>query len=163
MLKSKITAAALTLGLAALWSSQAAAQGEPVPPTAERPVTESRRPNVPMLTSGATSLAAGYVPSAVVAMTSNRRGDDNLYYPVAGPWMDLAERRGCAPHSCTTEAIYKGGLVAAGVAQALGAGLVLGSFIIPQTRTVPVRTAKPVIVPAQMGRAGAGIIVVGSF
>ena len=160
MLKFKMTAGAITLGLAALWSSQAAAQ-EPmgVPPTGERAERATRRPNVPMLTSGATTAAAGYVPSLLVAMNSERRGDDNLYIPVAGPWMDLAQRGGCAPNSCTTEALYKGGLVAAGLAQAVGAGLVIGSFIVPERRTV----AKTVIVPAQMGRGGAGLAVVGRF
>lgn len=160
MLKSKITAGAITLGLAALWSSQAAAQ-EPmaVPPTGERVEREERRPNVPMLVSGATIVAASYAPALAVAMTSDRRGDDNLYIPVAGPWMDLAQRGGCAPNSCETEALYKGGLVALGVAHAVGAGLIVGSFIVPEKRTV----AKTVIVPTQMGRAGAGLAVVGSF
>ena len=169
MLKSKITAAVLTLGVAALWSSQAAAQDPMATPpmrtglgTGERTQRETRRPNVPMLASGATILAASYTPALLVAMNSERRGDDRLYIPVAGPWLDLAERGGCAPNSCETEALYKAGLVAMGVAHLVGTGLVIGSFIAPETRTVT-RSAKAVVVPTSMGRGGAGLSVVGRF
>ncbi len=166
MLKSKITAAVLTVGLAALWSSQAAAQDPMATPptvTGERAERETRRPNVPMLASGAAILAASYTPALLVAMNSERRGDDRLYIPVAGPWLNLAERGGCAPNSCETEALYKAGIVAMGVAHLVGTGLVIGSFIAPETRTVTRQTAKAVVAPTTMGRGGAGLSVVGRF
>ena len=52
-------------------------------------------PNRELLHSGILALGVPYVASVVVAATSDRTEDKHLYIPVAGPWMDLANRSGC--------------------------------------------------------------------
>jgi hypothetical protein len=155
---TSVAAAALTL----VSSASAFAQGE------DRPGSEVR-PNRGLLITGGAIIAASYIPPVIVAATSERNGDEYLYIPVAGPWIDLGERGGCGPNPCGEEAVYKTLLVATGIAHLVGTGLVVSSFIIPErnerierTRTVTAST-KPVIVPAQLGRSGAGFAVVGRF
>lgn len=152
--------AAATLTLVA--STSAFAQGE------DRP-DSGMRPNRTLLITGGAILAASYIPPVIVAATSERNGDEYLYIPVAGPWIDLGERGGCGPNPCGEEAVYKTLLVATGIAHLAGTGFVLASFIIPErnerierARTETAST-KPVIVPAQLGRSGAGFALVGRF
>lgn len=160
----RITTAAVLVS-AALWTASASAQERVVTTTttAEQPVTETTRPNRKMLTTGGAIIAASYIPAVVVAATSDRSADKNLYIPVAGPWLDLAERGGCGPNPCGDEAIYKGLIVTAGLAHLVGVGLVVGSFLVPEERTVTVGSTKPKLVPAQFGKSGAGFALVGQF
>lgn len=131
----------------------------------DRPESEPLRPNRALLISGAAVIAASYTPAVVVAATSGREGDQFLYVPIAGPWIDLADRGGCGPNPCGEEAVYKTLLVATGIAHLVGTGLVISSFIVPDDRE-RARTAastKPVVTPTRMGRDGAGLAVVGRF
>jgi hypothetical protein len=126
------------------------------------------RPNRPLLITGGAILAASYIPPVIVAATSERNGDEYLYIPIAGPWIDLGERGGCGPNPCGEEAVYKTLLVATGIAHLVGTGFVLSSFIIPErddrARVAAAKAStKPVIVPAQLGRSGAGFALVGRF
>ena len=52
-------------------------------------------PNRELLRGGILALGVPYAASVVVAATSDRSEDKHLYIPVAGPWMDLANRSGC--------------------------------------------------------------------
>jgi hypothetical protein len=64
-------------------------------------------PNRELLHGGILALGVPYVASVVVAATSDRPEDKHLYIPVAGPWMDLANRSGCGnagEPSCDKEA-----------------------------------------------------------
>ena len=101
---------------------------DPNAPRLNTEITRSRYPNVPLLSTGSALLAASYLPAVVGAAVSDRKGDDNMYIPVAGPWMTLArgddESRG-----------QKALLVADGVLQGLGGLAMLGSLIIPEDRT----------------------------
>jgi hypothetical protein len=129
----------------------------------ERVERETIRPNRPLLIAGSAVIAASYIPPVVVAATSDRRGDEYLYIPVAGPWIDLAERGGCGPNPCSEEAVYKALLVTAGTAHLIGTGLVISSLLIPEERTRRVTSTKPMIVPGTIGRTGAGLTLVGTF
>lgn len=153
---TSVAIAALTFAA----SATAFAQGEE-----RQPYSESR-PNRGLLITGGAVLAASYIPPVVVAATSGRDGDQFLYIPIAGPWIDLGERGGCGPNPCGQEALYKTLLVATGIAHLVGTGLVISSFVVPE-RNERARTAKastkPVVVPAQLGRSGAGFAVVGRF
>lgn len=152
-------AAALVIGS----SATAFAQGED---------TDSAiRPNRPLLITGGAIIAASYIPPVIVAATSERNGDEYLYIPVAGPWIDLGERGGCGPNPCGEEAVYKTLLVATGIAHLVGTGLIVSSFIVPErndsarpmTRAKVTEPTKPIVVPAQVGRSGAGLALVGRF
>lgn len=124
-------------------------------------------PNPYFLRSGLITLGASYVPALVVAMGSDTKGDENLYVPVAGPWLDLAEREGC-DSDCSPENVNKALLVTSGVFQGLGALQIVGSFIFPETRTVVVSNAdgspklSVTVTPASVGR-GSGVVAVGKF
>jgi hypothetical protein len=153
---TRIAIATTTLGLAALSSSTASAQE-----TIEHEVI---RPNRPLLIGGVAVVAASYIPAVAVAATSEHAGDDRLYIPVAGPWLDLADRGDtCGNNSCTTEGVYKGLLIGAGVAHVVGVGLIVSSLLVPEEHYQRTASTKPMVLPAQMGKSGAGVTVVGPF
>lgn len=100
-----------------------------VPEPTFRAETQSMRwPNVPLLATGSVVLVGSYLPAVVVAGVRDTKDDNDLYIPIAGPWMMLAggpdESKG-----------YKALLVADGVAQGLGALMLLTSFMIPERMT----------------------------
>jgi hypothetical protein len=168
----KTIATVATLGIAALWSSLASAQetaqatATPMMTTDQPAEREVIRPNRPLLLTGAAVIAASYIPPVVVAATSEHKGDEFLYIPLAGPWIDLADRGGCGPNSCEREGVYKGLLVTAGIAHLVGTGLIVSSLVVPEehTRTsAAAKTQKPMVLPAQVGRSGAGLTLVGTF
>ncbi len=143
-------AAALAVGLGALASSGAARAEAAVKVTAARAILpgstsvphdvityEESMPNGALIGSGLTMLGASYIPSMIVAASSDHPGDMALYVPVAGPWMNLAERdSGCPGGRCDNDAANKVLLVADGVFQGLGTLQILGGFLFPTTRTV---------------------------
>jgi len=125
-------------------------------------------PNRFMLRSGVFTLGAAYVPSLVVAIESDRAADNHLYAPVIGPWFDLAARGHCSG-DCSGEAVNKVLLVTDGVFQGLGALQIIGSFVMPETRTVALHNADGStalalsVMPAKLGHGGSGVLAVGSF
>jgi hypothetical protein len=157
-----LLASAAALSVANLWSPTSSAQ----PPTSDRGETEMIRPNRPLLIAGGAVLAASYIPPVIVAATSDRGGDEYLYIPIAGPWIDLGERGGCGPNPCGEEAVYKTLLIGTGIAHLVGTGLVISSLVVPEERTrrnLAAASTKPMVLPAMMGRGGSGISVVGRF
>ena len=144
-MKKHIALMAMVGVASALWASRASAEK----------VTVSG-PNRAMLSSGLFTLGVPYVASVVVAAGSDHPGDNNLYIPVAGPWMDLADRGGCGGFgqpSCNAETGYKVLLVADGILQGLGALNIIGAFAFPETRTTVVADHPRVFVsPTTMGR-----------
>src|SRR5262245_35580137 len=125
----------LAFGGVLLSSSPASAQERP----ADRPVM---RPNSTLLIGGSALLVGAYVPSMVVAASSDHDGDKWLYVPVVGPWADLAGRGGCGDNSCGTEAAFKILLIGSGVAQVAGAGGIIASFLIPERQEPTMVTGK---------------------
>lgn len=93
---------------------------------------ETTGPNRKLLSSGAWTLGLSYAPALVVAIKSERRGDDYLYYPVVGPWLDLAHRK-CA--TCGDDNLNQALLVTDGVFQGIGALSILGAFLLPERHT----------------------------
>ncbi|MBX3263820.1 MAG: hypothetical protein KF782_29370 [Labilithrix sp.] len=135
---------------------------------AER-VVESR-PNRTLLSTGAGLFILSYGPSVVVGALSDRDADKRLFIPVAGPWMNLADR-GCGPENpCgANEDVAKAMVVTSGIVQGAGVLMALGSLLIPETTTATERTreakaAKPgvTVLPVSFG-AGAGLGAVGRF
>ena len=122
--------------------------------------------NKPLLITSSVVLVAGYVPVAVVGATSDRPSDqDNLFYPVVGPWMNLADR-GCETRSCSNETLNTAGLIASGVGQGLGALGMLLSLALPGETTrnwFLVGNDRINAGPTQVGALGYGLGAAGTF
>jgi hypothetical protein len=111
-----------------------------VTPSRDIATEEKKTPNVGLITSGAVMFGATYTASLAVAASSGRSADDHLYIPLAGPWIDLADRGACRGGNCNREAGYKALLVADGLLQGAGALMFISGFVFPTTKTVT-RTA----------------------
>ncbi len=140
---------------------------EPRDETMEKRVEQ--RPNRLYLTTGISIFVVSYVPSVIVAAESPRDEDQNLYIPVVGPWIDLAQRD-CTSRACgsgSTEGVAKAMIVTSGIAQGVGVLLGVGSLLVPATTTEETRvksTGKPELhfTPLSYG-SGAGLGAVGRF
>jgi hypothetical protein len=129
------------LFLAALLPSVANAQETPAtvevaPAPAPRTVTtqettsQATGPSWAMVGSGLTIFGLSYLPVVVVGAESGLDADRALFVPLAGPWIDLVERPGCAPGtSCNVETTNKVLLVVDGLLQGVGALTVLGGLL----------------------------------
>jgi hypothetical protein len=81
-------------------------------------------PNRRMLGTGAALLTLSYLPSVIVAAAGDFREDDNLYIPIAGPWLYMSRQ----DHDAGSKAL----LAIDGVLQDFGALQMLTSFVVPQ-------------------------------
>src|SRR5262245_52384280 len=80
------------------WPSRSTAQTAPTlaPPPTAAPVTAERRspPNGTLLGAGVSAFVLGYGAAVGVAISSGagtqkaHKGDNNLYIPAVGPWLD---------------------------------------------------------------------------
>jgi hypothetical protein len=122
------------------------------------------RPNRPLLATGIGIFAVGYGASAVTAAVSDRDADKNLFIPVVGPWLDLADRD-CDRNPCHgNEDLNKAMIITSGVVQGAGVLIGVGSLFIPEkveTKRVAVQP-KLRFTPLSLGR-GAGFGAVGTF
>ena len=149
-----------------------------VPAGAQEVRNTETHPNRSMMTSGIFAFGVPYVASVVVAAGSSHPGDHDLYVPVAGPWMDLADRHcpeGASP--CNHEVLYQGLLVVDGIFQGVGALDIIGAFLFPETTTVTsakaattpthVASTAPVtrfrLAPSIGNASGYGLVAVGAF
>jgi hypothetical protein len=136
---------------------------------AEEVQVSQTRPNSAMLTSGAFALGVPYVASIIVGAASSHPGDRNLFIPVAGPWIDLADRHCEVGTPCNHEGLYKGLLIADGIFQGLGALQIAGAFLFPETVTVTNTARRPRprmegvrVAPSSVG-SGYGLAAIGRF
>lgn len=137
--------------------------------SAQQTVAEriTRPPNVPLVVGGAAVLGAAYIPSFVVAAASPNSDDHWLFFPVFGPWIDLATR-GC-PRDCVSDGGNKFLLVSDGILQAVGAAGLIAGYFLPRGSLPVIGGKKPdsprvQLTPMHLGRGtsvGAG--VVGTF
>jgi hypothetical protein len=114
----------------------------PAPTTSER-LTSYTGPNVPLLTTGLTTFGLSYAPALVIGAMSSQSADRNLYIPVAGPWLDMANRPACNVRggpSCGSETTNKVLLGVDGVAQGLGAAMTVVGLLVPTRHTVLTKT-----------------------
>jgi hypothetical protein len=95
-------------------------------------------PNPYLLTTGFILWGVPYGSSVIVAAQSSNQADQHLYVPIAGPWIDLANRGGCpvGANSCNTETTNKVLLGVDGAFQAIGTLEVLWGFLRPEHREV---------------------------
>jgi hypothetical protein len=130
---------------------------------------EGAAPNRYLLTTGIVLLGVPYLTSVIVAASSNHQGDSHLFVPLAGPWMDFADRGPCpAGANCDTEATNKVLLGADGVLQALGALEIIGAFVMPERRMTATMhstalNADVTFTPAKVGGTGYGLAALATF
>jgi hypothetical protein len=128
-------------------------------------------PNRALLGTGFVTFAAAYIPAVAVAAGSDLHEDHHLYVPVAGPWLDLANRPMCAANSpaCDNETTNKVLLGVDGAFQGIGALTTLAGFLAPEngtgTMTTTAAAEKPSVrlSPARMGAGGYGVTAFGDF
>jgi hypothetical protein len=129
-----------------------------------------------LLVAGITLLFLSYAPSAYVGATSTLKTDRALLVPVAGPWLDIAERPKCVPpagsealpvNPCIVETISKAVIVAAGAVEGLGAILIAAgissSTPVSYEGDKVVAQAPTLKVLPSFGFNGAGLRAVGTF
>jgi hypothetical protein len=78
--------------------------------------------------TGLILFGSAYTDSIFVAIISDRDADKRLFIPVAGPWLDLAQRD-CS--GCSAEWLSRALLIVNGVAQGLGVTLMIASLFVP--------------------------------
>lgn len=127
-------------------------------------VHRSIRPNRPWLITGGSILLGSYITTAVVTATQGREVEDrNLLVPVAGPWLNLGDRR-C--DGCDNETRNVALVIGSGVLQGVGALMTAASFFIPEKIEAATITAGPMklhVLPTPMGRSGVGVGTVATF
>jgi len=130
--------------------------------------TYEKRPHSTLLSAGVGLFVIGYGSSVVAGAVSGREEDKNLFIPVVGPWLDLADRD-CSSRPCGgNEDLAKAMIVTSGIVQ--GAGLLMGvsSLFVPETTSMTEEkrraALKPKVsfTPVSLG-AGAGAGLVGRF
>jgi hypothetical protein len=137
---------------------------EPTVVEAER--SEYAGPSRGMLFTGIGLFGVSYGAALIVASTSNLDADDHMVVPIAGPWMNLADRpsRSSPDVDRDRETTNRVLIVADGIGQALGAGLIVGSFLFPERRTTVRQVAShEVHIVPMTGPGGHGVAAIGHF
>ena len=119
---------------------------------------QSVRPNRPWLVTGGAILVGSYATTAVLNATENV--DKDLYIPVVGPWIHLADAP--ADESAGRTAL----IVGSGIVQGVGVLMTAASFFIPEkiaAARIQAGDVKLNITPTAYGRGGAGVGAVGTF
>ncbi len=127
-------------------------------------------PNVPLITTGLVTFGLSYVPAIVVAGESTQSADHNLYIPIAGPWIDIANRPACGSvggPDCTTETTDKVLIGVDGVFQGVGAVMTVLGLLTPEHHDVVTTAAKAdkptlQVSPTRVG-SGYGLGAVGTW
>jgi hypothetical protein len=126
-------------------------------------LSNSVRPNKPLLLTGAIMLAGAYVTTAALTGASkNDNADKNLYLPVVGPWVHLGSRNATESNSTTDTLLVAG----SGLIQGAGVGLIVASFFVPErvpTATIQAGNTKIHFAPASFGLGSAGVGAGGTF
>jgi hypothetical protein len=128
---------------------------------AELTETEASR----VVNSGVVTLGLSYGAALIVAATSNHRGDNRLYVPLLGPWLDLNDRGDCAVslQSCDHETTNKVLLVGDGLIQAIGAVTILAGLMAPSRRVASSGFSLVQVVPVTFGQGRPGLAAYGVF
>jgi hypothetical protein len=161
--------------LSIAWTDTALAQGpsplaQPDAETAtEASGLESHSPNAPdrpLLGAGIFLLATSYLPATAVAGASDRQADQRLFIPVAGPWLDLAQRGPCVL-GCGSEMAYRSLIVTDGILQGLGAFMTLVGLLADDDpadlATAATNRDRPLRVSPAIGAGSYGLTAFGSF
>jgi hypothetical protein len=135
-------------------------------PNMEKDTVLSKPPNRTLLAASVALIGIPYLASVAVAATTDRGSNNNLYIPVAGPWIALGNRDCSEPTPCSSKWLGSTLLVADGIAQGLGVIGIAASFVVPEKVTtikVGKSGAKVSVAPSRTGRDGYGVAAVGEF
>jgi hypothetical protein len=150
---------------------------EPAPVVVVRPATdtvqtrtESNGPDTRKIGGGIVTFGISYGVAVVVAATSDHQGDNHLYVPIVGPWLDFGDRGRCPQNgSCNPEIGNRVLIAVDGVFQAIGVLGVASGFLFPRTHEVTTTTtaaatqATVQITPVEYPHGGLGLAAVGRF
>jgi hypothetical protein len=119
----------------------------------------SIRPHRPLLSTGIGLFVVSYGASVVTGAVSSNDADRNMFVPVVGPWMNLAQRDGGG----SNEDINRAMIITSGIAQGAGVLMAVSSLFIPE-KVETKRVAKPEVkvTPVSFG-GGAGVGAFGTF
>lgn len=98
------------------------------PPMRDMTVYQKRVPNKAVLITGGALLVGTYATTAALTAANGPVADKDLYIPVAGPWINLADR-GSDRSNETRDTVLIAG---SGVLQGIGALMAVTSFFIPE-------------------------------
>ncbi len=140
----------------------------PTPAQAAQTTEVDTGPNMALLTTGLVSFGIAYGSSVIVASQSNHQGDNRLYVPILGPWLDLADRGGCNNlnnSACDGETTNKVLLVIDGVVQGAGAIAVVGGILTAGSsgHTTTVADTKVHFAPVSYGAGSPGLAAFGNW
>ncbi len=139
-----------------------------VPPPRETVTETDTGPNA-LLMTGLVGFGASYGAAVIVAAESDHQGDNRLYVPIVGPWLDIADRGDCPIRSsaCDNETTNKVLLVADGVIQGASALAIVGGILSAgssgSTRSTTVSQAGVHFAPVSYGPATPGVAAFGSW
>jgi hypothetical protein len=134
-----------------------------------RETVASSGPNAMLFKSGLFVFGIPYGTSVVVAATSSRDEDKDLFVPVVGPWMDFGSRHDCGSlgnPSCSGETAVKVLLAADGIFQAIGAIELVSAFLVQDSPAVVAKKDNEphvMMAPSRVGGTGYGFAAVGTF
>jgi hypothetical protein len=139
----------------------------PPPPLSEGHSTDTKDT---LLGTGLFLLAVSYLPAVSVAASSTVAADQHLYAPIAGPWIDLAQRPTCTPPAnCDSEQTNRALLETTGILQGVGAFLTIVGLLTPDDtdtstskHTDEAKATKVHVTPASFG-TGYGLAAFGKF
>lgn len=136
------------------------------PPTRETmTLYQSVRPNKAYLYTGGALFLGSYTTTAVLtgvaANDEKATVDRNLYIPVIGPWMHLADDGKTASDGTADTLLVAG----SGILQGAGVAMIIASFFIPErvaVATIQAGNVKVNVTPISFAR-GSGVGAVGTF
>ena len=92
-------------------------------------VYQKRRPNTPMIITGGALLVGTYATTAGIVASNGPDVDHDLYIPIAGPWINLADRSTDRENNTRDTVLIAG----SGVLQGVGSLMVITSFFVPES------------------------------
>ena len=120
------------------------------------PTSTHHRPNTPLLITGSALLVGTYVTTAAFSGANGPVADRDLYIPVAGPWINLADRSTDRENNTRDTVLIAG----SGVLQGVGVVMVITSFFVPESipaARISAGNVKMNVAPtASMGGGGVG-------
>lgn len=133
------------------------------PPSGESQIVYAKRtPNKALLITGTSLFVSTYVTTAALAGANGGIGDKDLYLPVVGPWINLADRNGATRENNTRDTVLIAG---SGVLQGVGAIMAVTSFFVPEkipAARIQAGNVKMEVTP-QAGAGMGGLGAIGTF